>query len=162
MLDLGCGTGEHAFLLADQGLKVTGVDISATAIQMAERKKAQRGLDVSFVCADALEWTPDDDQLFATVLDVGMFHCLGDADLGKYQKLLAKVLEPDGQLILLCLAESPHGGAAEWPHYYDKKALEELFAEPDWQIESIGAAFDESTFRDRGFKALLMRAKRAE
>ncbi len=41
VLDLGCGTGRHDFLLADRGYEVVGIDISADMLAVAE---AERGL----------------------------------------------------------------------------------------------------------------------
>ncbi|MGH3169735.1 MAG: methyltransferase domain-containing protein, partial [Trebonia sp.] len=35
VLDVGCGTGEHALLAAERGLDVTGVDMAARAIEQA-------------------------------------------------------------------------------------------------------------------------------
>jgi len=43
-IDLGCGTGNYAIYLAEQGFDVTGVDSSATAIQIAaEKARGERG-----------------------------------------------------------------------------------------------------------------------
>jgi ubiquinone/menaquinone biosynthesis C-methylase UbiE len=39
ILDLGCGTGIHANLLASEGFKVTGVDYSSEMIEVANEKK---------------------------------------------------------------------------------------------------------------------------
>jgi SAM-dependent methyltransferase len=39
ILDLGCGTGGHAFPLAARGYRVTGVDRSSQMLQEAERKR---------------------------------------------------------------------------------------------------------------------------
>jgi 2-polyprenyl-3-methyl-5-hydroxy-6-metoxy-1,4-benzoquinol methylase len=44
-LDAGCGEGAEAMWLADQGWQVTGVDISGSALDVAERRSAERGLD---------------------------------------------------------------------------------------------------------------------
>ncbi len=41
ILDLGCGTGGHAFPLADRGYQVTGVDLSPAMLREAERKLAE-------------------------------------------------------------------------------------------------------------------------
>lgn len=38
VLDIGCGTGKHASLLAENGFLVTGVDLSADMIGLAESK----------------------------------------------------------------------------------------------------------------------------
>ncbi len=43
VLDLGCGTGGHAFPLADLGYEVIGVDLSSRNIQTARDKALQRG-----------------------------------------------------------------------------------------------------------------------
>ena len=38
ILDLGCGTGSHALVLAERGLDVVGVDRSADMTEIARRK----------------------------------------------------------------------------------------------------------------------------
>jgi SAM-dependent methyltransferase len=38
ILDLGCGTGGHAFLFAEKGYTITGLDISKTMLDIANRK----------------------------------------------------------------------------------------------------------------------------
>lgn len=44
VLDVGCGTGEHALLAARLGLTATGIDAAPTAIELARRKTQARGL----------------------------------------------------------------------------------------------------------------------
>lgn len=39
ILDLGCGTGRHACLLADKGFEITGVDFSESMISLAQSRK---------------------------------------------------------------------------------------------------------------------------
>jgi methylase of polypeptide subunit release factors len=43
VLDVGCGTGEHALYLAHHGHAVWGVDSSPTAIGKAQQKATARG-----------------------------------------------------------------------------------------------------------------------
>jgi SAM-dependent methyltransferase len=52
ILDLGCGTGNHALRLASRGYRVTGVDISAGMLAVARDKAKQEKLDVAFHEAD--------------------------------------------------------------------------------------------------------------
>ena len=48
ILDLGCGTGGHAVLLARKGYRITGVDRSDAMLAIAEEKKRQSGDSVEF------------------------------------------------------------------------------------------------------------------
>ncbi|PZC47923.1 MAG: SAM-dependent methyltransferase [Chloroflexi bacterium] len=55
ILDLGCGTGGHSVLLAQQGYSVVGVDISASMLDIAREKASTAGLtseQASFIHAD--------------------------------------------------------------------------------------------------------------
>ncbi len=56
VLDAGCGTGEHALLLAAAGHRVVGVDLAAEAVRRARAKAADRGADPApvFLVGDAL------------------------------------------------------------------------------------------------------------
>src|SRR5690242_1594412 len=46
ILDLGCGTGTHAFRLAEMGYTVHGIDNSAHMIEVAQRRKQQFSIEV--------------------------------------------------------------------------------------------------------------------
>jgi len=52
VLDLGCGTGGHALLLAERGYIVTGVDRSESMLLEARQKATARGADCDFVQGD--------------------------------------------------------------------------------------------------------------
>lgn len=58
-LDLGCGEGADSIWLAEQGWRVTGVDVSTTAIERAQAASAGRSLHVTWVTADLESWEPD-------------------------------------------------------------------------------------------------------
>ena len=55
VLDLGCGTGSIAVLLAEAGHRVTGVDLAPRMIQLARAKLADAGLPATFLVGDAAE-----------------------------------------------------------------------------------------------------------
>ena len=52
LLDLGCGTGNHALRLAASGYQVVGVDRSSEMLSVAEQKAREQNLAVQFHQAD--------------------------------------------------------------------------------------------------------------
>ena len=57
-VDLACGEGRNAVWLAEQGWTATGVDFSDVGLEKGRRLAAERGVDVTWVCADATTWSP--------------------------------------------------------------------------------------------------------
>ena len=55
VLDLGCGTGSIALLLAEAGHRVTGVDLAPRMIELARAKLAAANLPATFLVGDAAE-----------------------------------------------------------------------------------------------------------
>ena len=51
ILDVGCGEGENSVLLAKMGAKVTGVDVSPGAIEVAKKQAALDGVEAEFLCS---------------------------------------------------------------------------------------------------------------
>lgn len=74
-LDVGCGSGTTAFMLAQMGLRVTGIDISETAIQMGEELASQQNLEIKFVVGDVLELEKLN-QKFDLIYDSHCLHCI--------------------------------------------------------------------------------------
>ena len=63
VLDVGCGTGRIAIALAEQGVDVVGLDLSAPMLRVAERKRARLTPEVArrltFVLADMTDFALD-------------------------------------------------------------------------------------------------------
>ena len=53
-LDVGCGTGDNVIWLAQQGFKISGCDISPTAIEEARRRAKAAGAECEFGVLDFL------------------------------------------------------------------------------------------------------------
>ena len=51
-LDLGMGQGRNALYLAEQGWRVTGIDISTVALRLARRQARERGVAIDIEQAD--------------------------------------------------------------------------------------------------------------
>ena len=57
-LDLACGEGRNAVWLASKGWRVTGADFSRAGLAKAQRLATDRGVEVTWVEADVVEWRP--------------------------------------------------------------------------------------------------------
>jgi SAM-dependent methyltransferase len=133
VLDAGCGTGEHALMLAARGFDVTGLDAAPRAIEKAERKAAERSLDARFVVWDALRLGELGEQ-FDTVIDSGLFHVFDDESRAQYVEGLRSVVRQGGKLVLCCFSDRQPG---DWgPRRVRQDELRDSFAD-GWQVESI-------------------------
>jgi 2-polyprenyl-3-methyl-5-hydroxy-6-metoxy-1,4-benzoquinol methylase len=59
-LDLGCGSGPNALMLAEKGWSVLGVDWSEHAVRLANETATEYRLNARFVAADTTQWRPSD------------------------------------------------------------------------------------------------------
>jgi SAM-dependent methyltransferase len=141
VLDVGCGTGEHALLAAAMGFRATGVDTSATAIDIARRKAATRRLDVDFLVWNALD-LPALGNRFGTVIDSGLFHVLDDIARTAYADALAQVVDVGGRCHLLCFADREPGD--DGPRRVSADEIRVTFA-AHWRVDTIDAVRIETT-----------------
>jgi ubiquinone/menaquinone biosynthesis C-methylase UbiE len=100
-LDLGCGDGVQASYLAKQGWQVTGVDISATIIDIATATARREQVDCEFIVADALALSLPRNS-FDLVYDRGCFHHIGVAHYDAYKRMVRELLRDGGRLLLVC------------------------------------------------------------
>ena len=138
VLDSGCGSGEHALLVASMGLEVKGVDVSQEAIERARAKARQRGLSAEFIVGDVLDLGSIHrlDAPFRTVIDTGCFHTFANADRPLYADSLAAVTEPGAVLHLLCFSELTPG--TDGPRRVTQGEIMGTFAR-DWEVDRIEA-----------------------
>jgi ubiquinone/menaquinone biosynthesis C-methylase UbiE len=136
VLDVGCGTGEHALLAAEAGCRAVGIDISPTAIRLARVKTQERGASAHFIVGDALHLESLDEQ-FDTVLDCGLFHVFDDEDRRSFVESLGRVLRAGGRYFVLCFSEVEPPG---WgPRRVTQAEIHEAFAQ-GWRVERIEPA----------------------
>jgi SAM-dependent methyltransferase len=157
VLDAGCGTGEHTLLVASLGLPVLGVDVAETALAMARKKAADRGLEAEFATADALH-LESLGRRFDAVLDCGLFHSFEDDERSDYAASLASVIKQDGTLYVLCFSyEGPDPG----PHPIRREELSAAFS-PDhgWNVIAIEPERIETNYHANGVSAWLATIKR--
>jgi SAM-dependent methyltransferase len=157
VLDAGCGTGENALYVASLGLHVLGVDVAETAVSVARKKAAGRGLDADFVVADALHLDRLG-QMFETVLDCGLFHTFDSDERRDYVASLASVTSRGGNLYVLCFSDvGPDAG----PHPISESELRAAFKRSSgWSVASISPDRIQTRFDAQGAPAWLAKIER--
>ena len=149
VLDIGCGTGEHALFFAGEGHEVWGIDSAPLAIQKAREKAAGRGLQVHFLVLNALDLSRLN-RKFDTATDSGLFHTLSDEDRPVFVDNLAAILPPGGNYFMLCFSDLEPAGYG--PRRITKKEIQDSFRE-GWTINYIRPAVFESRTRAEGPRA---------
>ncbi|MFJ6486361.1 MULTISPECIES: class I SAM-dependent methyltransferase [unclassified Streptomyces] len=96
VLDIGCGTGVFALLLAERGIDVVGIDPARASIDVARAKPG--GERVRWICGDATTLPPLQVDLATMTANVAQ----AIVDPGNWQKTLRgahEALRPGGHLV---------------------------------------------------------------
>ena len=151
VLDIGCGTGENALLVAERGHRVCGIDSSPRAIEKAQAKAKERGIEADFMVWDAFDLEKLDRQ-FDTVIDSGLFHVFDEEDHPALVKSIPSALKTGGTYFILCFSvkETRETG----PRRVSDEEIRSDFS-GEWNINYIKDAKFDSLIHEGGAKAWL-------
>jgi cyclopropane fatty-acyl-phospholipid synthase-like methyltransferase len=138
-------------LAASLGFDATGIDGAPIAIEKAEAKARERGLDARFLVGDVRELAHFGER-WDTVLDCGVFHVFDDDDRAAYVASLAAVIPAGGRLFMLCFSDRQPGAAG--PRRVSQDEIRGSFAD-GWYIDSIETSTIETNWQDRSAQAWL-------
>ncbi len=129
-LDLGCGEGGDSVWLALQGWRVTGVDISPTAMERTHAHVQESGLDADAftgVVADLAEWQPDGEY---DLVSACFLHSPVDFPRANVLHRAAAAVRPGGHVLIVGHADPP-----PWSeHHHDDHVL----LGPEEELVSLG------------------------
>lgn len=107
VLEIGCGTGSTALLLAPHVARITGTDIAPGMIEIARERQAEAGLEnVQFTVAGVAEH-PDAAAPYDAVMAHNLLHLLPDLDAGLSR--IRSLVKPGGLFIskTVCAPDRP-------------------------------------------------------
>ncbi len=141
VLDVGCGTGENSLFLAKRGHHVTGVDIIPKAIELAEKKKTERGVKNAEFRAMSAFKLDTLGKKFDTVIDCGLFHTFDDDERDCFIADLKLAMHVGSMYQMLCFSDK--AADIPGPRHLSKREIESLFND-GLKVRSIRSAFFET------------------
>lgn len=154
VLDLGCGDGWIAIYLAQQGLTVTGIDSSKTAIRQAEQNSLRAGVqnETDYILQNALDFQSNNKK-FDAIVDRGLLHHIPEENWPAYHRVVSENIKHDGLLYLGVFSDksdkkgfSPKRDGKMWnkvkddsghwtyDHFFDTDLIKEIFKD-GWVVE---------------------------
>ncbi|MCK4656941.1 MAG: methyltransferase domain-containing protein [candidate division Zixibacteria bacterium] len=137
VVDLGCGAGNYAVWLTQQGFEVTGIDISKEAVGHAEKLAAQAAVSCHFAVCDLLGDVSGYHGSFDLAIDWEVLHHIFPKDRPQYVRNVHSMLCPNGKCLSVCFSENDlsFGGAGKLRdtplgttlYFSSEKELRELF-----------------------------------
>lgn len=99
VLDLACGTGRHAVVLAESGLQVTGVDLSENLLAIAGKETARLGHSIELIRSDMryLNLKKSFSAVFSLFTSFGYFD--DDRENFSVFRVISDHLEPGGWFV---------------------------------------------------------------
>lgn len=101
ILEVGCGNGYLSLELARDGHAVTGIDLSAESIEVAERSKTAHpdipGFgSLHYLCTDVNTWQTPDASVDCVIFNRSLHHI---SDLPQTMATVKRLLRPGGRII---------------------------------------------------------------
>ncbi|WP_309106345.1 class I SAM-dependent methyltransferase [Arthrobacter sp.] len=137
-LDLGCGEGADAIWLAQHGWSVTGVDVSAVALERAAAHAADAGCRIEWIRQDLVDWISEQEY---DLVSAQFLH----SDVMAWQDALrpaASAVRPGGTLLIVGHHPDglPPGGRHHSPDKFftaEQAAYELGIGSPGWKVETM-------------------------
>ncbi|MHA6288716.1 methyltransferase domain-containing protein [Maricaulis sp. CAU 1757] len=129
----GCGRAPEVEAYARLGLKVTGADLSTTALAWQAERLAAAGLEAELVEGDVLAYRPG--APFDLVHEQTFLCAIPPRLRADYEAAVHAWLKPGGALLALFMQKEERGGP---PYGCAPEAMRDLFPEARWRWPEEG------------------------
>jgi ubiquinone/menaquinone biosynthesis C-methylase UbiE len=135
VIDIGCGTGNHALRLSKLGYQVTGVDVSPTMLKIAKEKDKEG--KIRFIRGDMkkMEKVIPKSQRFDAAICLGQVfsHLMTNKDVQAFLSRLHKILSQNGLFVF-----SARNAKKINEEYLNKLRLDHMLNEEKLQLLMLG------------------------
>ncbi len=161
VFDAGCGSCTNILLLHARVRRFVAVDFADAAVRRGRARLAAAGITNAELSQGDILDTQLDDRSVDKVLCLSVFHYLSDEQVRQCLRMFARILRPDGTLILhVKNLASPYAGTLQvmkraLAFVGRRKALSERFRTFSWYVRELNAAgFD--VIRFNSFNLLVL------
>jgi len=104
-VDIGCGAGNYTVWLAAQGFRMTGIDISPAALEMASQRAQDNGVECEFREGDITENVEGIDVAFDFGYDWEVLHHVFPDKREPFVGNVHRILRPGATYLSVCFSE---------------------------------------------------------
>jgi SAM-dependent methyltransferase len=154
VLELGCGVGSFSYFLKENFIFHTGLDFSEVAIMAGRSISRLKENELDLKVMDVTSGDAKLDLSYDCIVDSHLLHCLTDSFSRKsYFDFVKRHLNPDGQLLIECMAFHPKLQTPVGYSFDENYVLSKEFGEKNVPIRSIQQSREiEKELSDNGFK----------
>ena len=145
-VDFGCGAGNYAIWFASKGFRVTGIDVSEKAIEIAKDQAREKGAACEFIVGDLVSPDLELEGVFQFAYDWEVLHHVFPEEREIYIANISKILEPGGIYFSVCFSEQDQdfGGEGKYRqtpmnttlYFTSEEEIRNLLA-PDFDIKEL-------------------------
>ena len=106
ILDLGCGAGRHAIILANEGFRVAALDVSETALRILETRLKAVSIGNVVLVKHEMGQLPFIEDYFDGVVSTNVLHHGKLADIKKTVDELYQVMKPGALAFIIVLSST--------------------------------------------------------
>lgn len=152
-LDVCSGAGTNSIYLAKRGFEVLAIDISKTAIKIAQKRAEKENVKIDFRIDNVLNLK--DRGKYNLIFDRGCFHHISKQDRERFIKIIHRALKENGKYLLLAFSERNN-----FEKSLSKEEIKNLFS-PYFKINRISEEVHQEPFKFKVYLYAIAMTKRA-